>query len=85
MIGALSGPPVWIVLGLATYAFNTRSGNLARAAAAESAGSAPVVTRFARPAKIVALTILPANVKLVAVSLASRENAGIYNSLVWIC
>jgi hypothetical protein len=54
--GTLLGPFAWIVLGAATYAANTRSGDLARTEAEGSTGAEPPVTRFARPAKLAAFT-----------------------------
>ena len=55
--GALLGPFLWIVLGLATYAANTRSRDSAYEEVVGAVPSAPPVTRFGRPAKIVALVI----------------------------
>jgi len=57
LAGALLGPVPWIVLGLLTYAANTHSGDLAHEAAVGVASTEPPVTRFARPAKIVAFMI----------------------------
>ena len=57
LAGALLGPIVWIVLGLMTYAANTHSRNLAHEGVPDVADAAPPVSRSARPAKIVALTI----------------------------
>ncbi len=55
--GALLGPFLWIALGLLTYAGNTHSGDLAHETAGGVAPVDPPVTRFARPAKIVAFVI----------------------------
>jgi len=57
LAGALLGSVPWIVLGLLTYAANTHSGDLAHEAAVGVASTEPPVTRFARPAKIVAFVI----------------------------
>jgi len=55
--GAVLGPVIWLVLGLVTLAANTNSWDLVREAAGGAAPTAPPVTRFGRPAKIVALAI----------------------------
>lgn len=55
--GAVLGPVIWLVLGLVTLAANTHSWDLVREAAAGAAPTAPPVSRFGRPAKVVAFAI----------------------------